>query len=156
LAGQAAHVIRPWPVGKPTPLFSLSDLDGTSWSLPALRGKAVMLNFWASWCEPCRAEMRSLEWLATRHARDGLLVLAVNFKEAPAVIRHFLELQPVSLPILLDRDGAAAAVWTPGVFPTTLLIDRNGVPRTQVLGEFDWLGAEARKLVAVLLARQKP
>jgi len=151
-----AHVVRPWPVGKPTPRFALAGLDGTDWNLPALRGKAVLLNFWASWCDPCRAEMRSLELLAARHARDGLVVLAVNFKETPEVIRNFLQVQPVSLPILLDRDGAAAAAWTPGVFPTTSLVDRHGMPRTQVLGEFDWLGAEARKLIQPLLARQKP
>ena len=150
-----AHVVRPWPAGKPTPAFALSDTEGKAWSLEALQGKPLLLNFWASWCEPCRTEMPSLELLATRHERAGLVVLAVNYQEALPAIRRFLELQPVSLPILLDPDGATAAAWTPRVFPATVLVDRLGVPRVQVLGGLDWLGAEARALVEPLLARPK-
>ena len=152
---RAAHVVRPWPPGKPTPALALTDMDGKAWTMEALRGKVVVLNFWASWCEPCRTEMPSLEQLATRHERAGLTVLAVNFQEALSAIKRFLDVQPVSLPILLDRDGAAAAAWTPRVFPTTVLIDRHGTPRTQVLGDLDWLGADARLLIEPLLARLK-
>lgn len=150
-----AHVVRPWPAGKPTPAFALSDTEGKAWSLEALQGKPLLLNFWASWCEPCRTEMPSLELLATRHERAGLVVLAINYQEALPAIRRFLELQPVSLPILLDPDGATAAAWTPRVFPATVLVDRSGVPRAQVLGGLDWLGADARALVEPLLARPK-
>jgi thiol-disulfide isomerase/thioredoxin len=153
----AAHVVRPWPAGKATPEFALTDLDGKTWTLAGLQGKPVLLNFWASWCAPCRAEMPSLELLATRHERAGLIVLAVNYQEALPAIRRFLEVQPVSLPILLDRDGAASAAWTPRVFPTTVLIDRSGAPRTQVLGDLDWLGADARSLIEpLLLSRPVP
>ena len=152
---RAAHVVRPWPAGKPTPLLALADTDGKAWTFEALQGRPVLLNFWASWCEPCRTEMPSLELLATRHERDGLVVLAVNYRETLPAIRRFLDLQPVSLPILLDPDGVAAAAWTPRVFPATVLIDRLGVPRTQVLGGLDWLGADARALVEPLLARPK-
>jgi len=152
---RAAHVVRPWPVGKPTPALALADLDGKTWTLAALQGKVVVLNFWASWCEPCRAEMPSLERLAKRHERDGLTVLAVNYQEAPTVIQGFLALQPVALPILLDLEGEAGAAWTPRVFPTTVLIDRSGTPRTQVLGELDWLSAEAGALIGPMLARPK-
>ena len=150
-----AHVVRPWPAGKPTPAFALSDIDGKAWTLEALLGKPLLLNFWASWCEPCRTEMPSLELLATRHERAGLVVLAVNYQEALPAIRRFLEVQPVSLPILLDPDGATAAAWTPRVFPATVLVDRRGVPRAQVLGGLDWLGADARALLEPLLARPK-
>ena len=143
---RAANVVRPWPAGKPTPPLGLTDTEGKAWKLAALQGQVVMLNFWATWCEPCRAEMPSLELLATRHERAGLTVLAVNYQETLPVIKRFLELQPILLPILLDRDGVAAAAWTPRVFPTTVLIDRAGVPRTQVLGELDWMGGGAREL----------
>jgi thiol-disulfide isomerase/thioredoxin len=152
---RAAHVVRPWPAGKPTPAFALTDLDGKAWTLEAFQGKPVLLNFWASWCEPCRTEMPSLELLATRHERAGLVVLAVNYQETLPTIKRFLDVQPVSLPILLDPDGVAAAAWTPRVFPATVLIDRLGVPRTQVLGGLDWLGADARALVEPLLARPR-
>ena len=153
---RAAHVVRPWPEGKPVPPLVLTDLDGKSWSIAALKGRPVVMNFWASWCEPCRAEMPSLELLATRHERAGLVVLSVNYKEPVATIRRFLEALPFSLPILLDSDGDAASAWTPRVFPTTVLIERSGMPRTSVIGELDWMGGTARELVEpLLLARPR-
>ena len=152
---RAAHVVRSWPAGKPAPAFNLPDLDGKTWTLAALRGQVIVINFWASWCEPCRAEMPSLELLASRHERAGLSVLAVNYQEALPAIKRFLDVQPVLLPILLDRDGAAAAAWTPRVFPATVLVDRAGVPRTQVLGELDWMGNTARELIEPLLAQPR-
>lgn len=154
-AARAAHLVRAWPEGKAAPDLALIDLDGKAWSLAALKGRPVMLNFWASWCEPCRAEMPSLELVATRHERAGLVVLAVNYQEAAPVIKRFLDVLPFSLPILLDRDGAATAAWTPRVFPTTVLIDRSGTPRHSVLGDLDWMGAEARDLIEPLV-RHKP
>jgi thiol-disulfide isomerase/thioredoxin len=155
-AARAAHVLRPWPAGRPVPAFALADLDGKDWNLAALKGRPVLLNFWASWCEPCRVEMPSLEQLAKRHEKAGLTVLSVNYQEGPPVIRHFLELLPLSLPILLDRDGEVASAWTPRVFPTTVLIDRRGVPRQSVIGELDWTGDTARELLDPLLASPKP
>lgn len=148
---RAGHMLRAWPEGKAVPPFALTDLDGKTWSLAALKGQPVLLNFWASWCEPCRSEMPSLELLATRHERAGMVVLAVNSKEAASVVKRFLDVQPLTLPILLDRDGATTAAWTPGVFPTTVLIDRQGVPRHSVLGDLDWMGPVARELVEPLL-----
>ena len=149
---QAAHVVRPWPEGKAAPALSLADLDGKMWNLAALKGQVVALNFWATWCEPCRAEMPSLELLAAQHERDGLTILAVNYKESLPTVKRFLETLPFSLPILLDRDGNATGDWTPRIFPTTVLIDRAGVPRLSVLGELEWNGPVARELVAPLLA----
>lgn len=152
---RAAYIVKPWPAGKAPPPLTLVDLDGKAWSLAALRGGPVLLNFWASWCEPCRAEMPSLELLQTRHEKAGLVILSVNYQEPLPKIRRFLETLPFSLPILLDRDGAAASAWTPRVFPTTVLIDRAGVPRSSVIGELDWLGDSARALVEPLLAKAR-
>ena len=149
----AAYQVRPWAAGRPAPKLDLVDIEGKPWQLSSLKGRPLVMNFWASWCEPCRAEMPSLERLAQHHERDGLVVLAVNYKESVPTIRRFLDAQPVTLPILLDRDGDAASAWTPRVFPSTVLVDRNGQPRQVVVGELDWMSSAARELVAPLLGR---
>jgi thiol-disulfide isomerase/thioredoxin len=141
---RAGHQVREWPARQPLPAFALNDLEQKTWRIAELRGQAVMLNFWATWCEPCRAEMPALEALVARHRGDALVVLTVNFRESEATIRRFLEQQPVALPILLDPTGHTTKAWTPGVFPSTVLIDRQGRPRRTVVGEFDWSGSEAR------------
>ena len=151
----AAYQVRPWAPGRAVPKLELVDLDGRPWQLGALKGRPLVVNFWASWCEPCRAEMPSLELLAQRHERDGLAVLAVNYKESLPTIRRFLEAQPLTLPILLDRDGEAASAWTPRVFPSTVLVDRNGQPQQVVVGELDWTGSAAGELLAALLGRSR-
>ena len=149
-AGARAHQVRPWT--QPVPPLALKDLDGKTWELSALQGRAVLLNFWATWCDPCREEMPSLQALAQRHEGEGLLVLMVNYRESAGSIKRFLERVPLSMPVLLDSDGAAARAWTSRVFPTTVMIDRSGRPRHQVVGAVDWHGDEARQWLRDLLA----
>lgn len=150
-SARAAHLVKPWAPGRPVPPLELQDLDGKTWSLAAQRGQVVVANFWATWCEPCREEMPSLERFAQRHRADGVTVVAVNYRETPPAIRRYLEARPLALPILLDRDGDAASVWTSRIFPTTVLIDRQGQPQKVVLGELDWAGPAADELIAPLL-----
>ena len=112
----------------------------------------MLINFWATWCEPCRAEMPSLELLAQRLENEGVTVVAVNYQEPMPAIRRFLEAQPVTLPILLDRDGDAASAVD------AARLSEHGADRSQrpaaptVLGELDWTGAAARALVDPLVA----
>jgi len=120
-------------------------------SLASARGQVVLLNFWASWCQPCRAEMPSLELLAERHTRDRLQVMAINFRETDGAIRRFLAQTDCSLPILRDIDGGAARDWGVRVFPSTVAIGRDGRAIFTVVGELDWTGPEARTWVAPLL-----
>jgi thiol-disulfide isomerase/thioredoxin len=122
-----------------------------SWSLASAKGDVVLLNFWASWCEPCRAELPSLELLAQRYEVQRLVVVAVNYRETDAAIGRFMERMPVTLPILRDADGAAALVWQVRVFPTTVAIGRDGRTAFSVTGEVDWSGAAARQWIAALL-----
>lgn len=151
VADAAGAQRRPWPNATPTPALDLPAWEGGSWSLAALRGQVVLLNFWASWCEPCRAEMPSLELLAERHAGDRLQVLAVNFRETDGALRRFLAHTPLSLPILRDTDGAAARAFGVRIFPSTVVIGRNGRAAFRVIGECDWTGTEARAWIAPLI-----
>ena len=148
----AAHMVKPWPSARPVPELELADLDGKPWKLAAHAGKVVVLNFWATWCEPCRLEMPSLEAMALKLKPQGLTVCAVNYKESAAVIRQFLERMPFQPTILLDPDGDATSDWTPRVFPSSVLIGRNGKPSSIVVGELDWVGSVAKELLEPLLA----
>lgn len=141
---------RPWPKGLATPPLDLAAWEGARWRLADARGRVVLLNFWASWCEPCRAEMPSLEALAERDAGRGLTVVAVNFRETDGAIRRFLDRTPLTLPILRDADGGAAKDWQVRIYPTTVVVDRRGRAAFSVIGELDWAGDTARQWLAPL------
>lgn len=115
-----------------------------------LRGRAVLINFWASWCEPCRAEMPTLQQIADFYGPEKLLVLAVNFKEHLTRAIQFAASTGLSLPVLLDPQGQAARAWGVKVFPTTVLVDRQGRPRQRVQGEVDWTGSRAAQMIEAL------
>ena len=153
MAGRAlaAHTVKPWPAARPVPELDVSDLDGKPWKLEAHAGKVVVLNFWATWCEPCRLEMPSLDAMALKLKPQGLVLCAINYKESAETIRQFLERMPFKATILLDPEGDAASDWTPRVFPSTVLIGRNGKPSTIVVGDLDWMGSVAKGLLEPLL-----
>jgi thiol-disulfide isomerase/thioredoxin len=96
--------------------------------------------------------MPSLELLAQRYDRQGLQIVAINYRESEATIRRFLESMPLTLPIVRDADGSVALAWTPRVFPSTVVVARDGRTVCTVIGEADWLGEDARLLLAPLLA----
>ena len=147
LTGQAYEVSK-W--AGPVAAFNLVDTSGKSWHPTDFKGQAVLLNFWASWCEPCRAEMPTLQQVADLYGPDQLLVLAINFKEKPARALQFAKSTGITLPVLLDVDGQVAHRWGVRVFPTTLAIDSRGQPRLRVQGEVDWTGKAAEKLISSL------
>jgi thiol-disulfide isomerase/thioredoxin len=141
--------VSPW--SGPLSAFSLVDTTGKTWRPADLRGRAVLLNFWATWCPPCRAEMPTLQQVADVYGPDKLLVLAINFKEPAARALKFVTATGLTLPVLLDTDGRMARQWGVNVFPTTLTVDHRGQPRQRVRGEVDWSGRAAEKLIAELL-----
>jgi thiol-disulfide isomerase/thioredoxin len=152
--GQAAdaYEVKRWPAGLATPAFEAIDLDGKTWRLADLRGRAVVINFWASWCEPCRAEMPTLQQLAEIYGPDKLTVLAINYKEPVAKAAQFARSTGMSLPVLLDPTGDITRAWEVRVFPSTMLIGADGKARLRVRGEVDWSGAEAEKMIEGLLS----
>lgn len=121
--------------GKPFPEFSLSELDGEIVSLDQFKGQPVVLNFWATWCEPCKAEMPLLQSAIVQN--PGLVVLGINYDEGPTAVRNFLVSNDVSLPVLLDPGGRIAGQVQVFGFPTTFFIDAEGILQATHIGQLD-------------------
>jgi thiol-disulfide isomerase/thioredoxin len=124
-------------VGAPAPDFSLVDLNGDTVQLSDLRGSPVILNFWATWCEPCKAELPLLDEAATG-ASGGLRVLAVESEEAQEDVLAFLREAPLrSVTILMDPDGDIRSLYLVLGYPTTYFLDADGIIRNRKVGTYD-------------------
>lgn len=146
--------LRAWPARQATPALRLTGLDGRAWDLAALRGKVVVVNFWASWCAPCVEELPVLGALAHRGADGDVVVLGVNYMEPRATIDAFAQDHPLPYPVLRDRDGAAFKAWTAGVMPTTVVIDRRGRARWRSAGAIDPNDTALQRAIAALQAER--
>ncbi len=129
-------------VGAPAPDIPLPMLDGEKRTLADLRGRVVVLNFWASWCGPCRAEMPALNEIQAAFASRGLTVIGVNQGEDAATARRYLVSIGVDFPIALDQSGVSNRLYRVVGLPTTYLIDRQGIIRDAIFG-----GPMARALI---------
>jgi len=125
----------------------LPDLDGHDRRLDEFRGKVVLVNFWASWCMPCLAEMPSIQRLAARMDGKPFAVIGVNVGETDRRVRRAAERLRLGFPILLDRDNAVFGRWGIKVLPTTYVLDRQGLVRYIGRGPLDWDGAEVVDLL---------
>lgn len=141
-----------WAYGA-TPPLELEDMKGRVHRLSDYRGKVVLVNFWATWCEPCRDEMPSIERLRGSLKGEPFEVLAVNLAEPRSRIEHFLANLPLSFPILRDKDTGTAKAWRARMLPATYLVDGAGRIRYVRYGDFDWASKEARDKVRELLGR---
>jgi thiol-disulfide isomerase/thioredoxin len=114
--------------GDVPPSFELTATDGTLHRLEEVvpEKKVVVLNFWATWCAPCRLEMPQFQTLYERYRDKGLQILAVNVQEDEKTVRDFLDQRTLSFPILLDREGLVAARYRVEAFPTTVVLDAEG------------------------------
>jgi thiol-disulfide isomerase/thioredoxin len=140
----------PWQRAE-TPALALKDLGGRLQSLADYRGKVVLLNFWATWCEPCRDEMPAILRLRERLAGEPFDVLAVNYGESATRARDFLARERLELTVLLDPNQEVARAWRVRVLPGSFLIGTDGRARFSVIGEIDWASEEAVKTVRSLL-----
>ncbi len=134
-------------LGRPAADFSLRDLSGRDYRLASLRGKVVVLDFWASWCGPCRRSMPQIEALHREFARKGLVVLGVN-SEDPAAASKYLREQGYSFPTLVDQNGAVGSQFNVRGIPTSVVIDRLGKVSSYIVGA----GSEDRLRTAIVKA----
>ena len=131
--------------------FLLPDLNGNRVSLADQRGNVVFLNFWATWCPPCRYEMPSMEKLYNKFKNKDFTILAVNIGENAEQVKAFKESYKLSFPILLDADSSVASFYGAISIPATYLIDRDGYIQGAALGPRDWASEEAFELINSLL-----
>jgi peroxiredoxin len=120
------------------PDFTLQNLEGQTISLNALRGRPVLLNFWATWCGPCRSEMPFLQEIHQDPVwqERTLLVLAVNLQESDTVVRKFMAENGLSFTVLMDTRGEAARLYNIASIPTTYIIGKDGIIKNSRIGAF--------------------
>jgi thiol-disulfide isomerase/thioredoxin len=140
----------PWKDDR-TPPLSLADLAGRRHSLADYRGQVVLVNFWATWCDPCREEMPSMQRLRQRLAGRPFAVLAVNHGESPARAGDFLKRARLDLPVLLDPGQETARAWRVRILPHSFLLGPDGRVRYSVIGELDWASDPVVEAVRRLL-----
>ncbi len=121
-------------VGERAPDFTLVDLEGNQVSLSDFRGKTVFVNFWATWCPPCRAEMPEIEAVYQEYKDRGVVVIGVDILEPEDVVRQFVEQGGYSWTFVLDTSGEVAGNYEIAAIPTSLFIDREGIIQAVKIG----------------------
>ncbi len=129
-AGVTSAALAADPIGQPAPGFSLPLRGGPApLGLEQLRGQVVMVNFWASWCEPCRKEFPLLDQIYKKYRPAGFTLIGVNVEPDAKDAEGFIAKTPVTFPIVFDKDSAVSKLYRVSGMPTTVLIDRKGVLR---------------------------
>ena len=134
--------------------FELEDLDGKKNKLSDLKGRVVLLNFWATWCPPCREEKPSMQELHEALGDDGLVVLAVNLQEDKKSVAQFMKDRDFSFPVWLDATGYVGSVYGARSIPTTYVIDREGFVLGGAIGGRDWSSPDVLALFRKILAEE--
>jgi thiol-disulfide isomerase/thioredoxin len=153
-AGAADKNLKPW-TGEATPALRLDDLDGRSQDISSFRGKALLINFWATWCEPCREELPSMNRLKEKLRGRPFEVLAVDIGEGADRIRGFLAKVPVTFPVLMDHDSTLMREWRVTVLPTSYIVDPQGKIRYSYVGELDWAAPDVISAIEALLPARR-
>jgi peroxiredoxin len=144
------RLIRP-PSPTPAPDFMATLGDGKTFQLSAQRGKVVFINFWATWCLPCRAEMPMMETLWRRHRAQSFVMLAVSTDSAPSAVPPFIAQQGFTFPVTLDPTQDLARAYGLRGLPMSVIVDPTGNVAALAIGPRDWDGSAANALVEELL-----
>lgn len=138
----------------PAPDFVIENLSGGDTGLADYKGNVVLLNFWATWCMPCRAEMPGMEALWQKYREQGFVVVGISNDEGSKKrVETFTRLLDLSFPILLDPEGEVNDLYEVSNMPTSFLIDRNGKIISRIVGSDDWMSQEAISIVEGLLSQ---
>jgi thiol-disulfide isomerase/thioredoxin len=159
LATTVSDVARPWYADRleklgfyvfPAPVdvgdFSAEALKGGAATLAASRGKVVLLNFWATWCPPCRSEMPSIEALSKKMKGKNFTIMAISVGEDKAIVEKFIAEQKYSYPIFLDPSNALGTAFNASSIPTTYLIDKQGKVIAGIQGSREYDGPDVVEL----------
>jgi len=138
-------------INSTAPDFTLKDLNGKSISLSSFKGKVVLLNFFATWCPPCRAEMPAFNKLYREKKIRGLEIISVSTDRSLNDIKDFLQKNKVDFPILFDADRSVSKQYRVFSMPTTFLIDKSGKIVEKFYGEYDWTEPETKGKIEKLL-----
>lgn len=154
VAGDGSTQVLTGKARKPAPAITGTDLDGGKVSLAQYRGKVVVLNFWASWCAPCRAESPTLEALYEKHKKSGTQFLGVNIKDDRTAARAFVRKQKIAYPSVYDQSGEVALGFRdtvpPKAIPSTIVVDAKGRVSGRIIGEATYDGLD--KLIDTVAA----
>ncbi|MEW5744523.1 MAG: TlpA disulfide reductase family protein [Nitrospirota bacterium] len=139
-------------IGKQAPEFTLKDMGGIPVSLSSMKGSVVLLNFWATWCPPCRAEIPSMNKLGDRLKGKKFVILGVTTDRDASSVRTFMKRQPIHFPVLLDTKlRVSKETYKVSTVPMTFLIDKRGVIIDTFFGEHDWTDPDIIKQIEALL-----
>lgn len=138
LPAQAGQQLIPVPGKVPAPDFTLEDTEGNQHRLSDYRGRTVIINFWTTWCPPCREEIPSMNRAWQMLEDDGVVILAINMGEDEDTIFIFTADYPADFPLLLDRDGAVIADWPVKGLPTTYVVAPDGTIAYRAIGGREW------------------
>jgi peroxiredoxin len=146
----AAGQLKPYTGSLRSPDFELVAIDGRVHRLSDYRGKVVLLQFWATYCSPCRKEMPTMNRLLDKLADRDFAILAVNMAEDPEAVKAFLQQTPVKFPVLLDRDGRVLQQWKVFAAPANFIIGKDGEIRYTLYGGIEWDSPEMVQKLAEL------
>ncbi|MCK9420696.1 MAG: redoxin domain-containing protein [Nitrospirae bacterium] len=141
-------------IGKLAPEFSLNDLSGNKVNLSDYKGKVILINFWATFCVPCKAEMPSLNNLFLAFKNNGLIVLAISTDDSEKPVQSFIKEKAIAFPVLMDKDQEVYFdLYGVLGLPTSFLIDRDGIIREKIRGERVWDAPDMKEKISMWLSK---
>ena len=139
--------VKRMEIGKAAPDFALQDASGKTWKLSDLKGKVVFVNFWATWCKPCRDELPSMEKLNKTMAGQPFQMLSIVFNDDLQLAESFARRLGATFPVLANPDPELTEAYMITGVPETFVIDAGGILRHKFIGPYDWDTPEMKKLV---------